>query len=584
MSSLILSQPAGLWALLGLPVVVIIHCLQQKARRVRVSTLFLLEKVAPQSAEGSRLQRFRQSVPFWMQIASVFLIAWLLTEPRWVMPQSVQHVAVVLDASASNAVFKAENRTLLLQALGKWERMAATTHWHVLSSQPRAPALYSGTDQSAALAAYDSFRPMSVTHDPTEVLANARTLLRGGNGGMIFVTDHETDVPDQVAVLSGGEPFDNVGISGVTVWDEKGRTKWRALVRCTGKSAQSRDWHVAWVTKDGDEQKTASTRLDIGAGKLVQFTGELPLGVSQARIVMSADRFTLDDTAPVQAPSHVPMRVRVAVGGESGDLIRRMLTALPDIVMGGNAADMTVAETGTPVETDALFVAPSDPPDAVLDPGHVVAENHPLVSDVSWSGLISAKPPKMVLLEEDIPLLWRSGQPLAFQRQTRNSNGQAVNQLFLQWDLVKSNASRLPAALVLLHRWIEARDRARVLERTGNYEAGQRLEVPLPPGKSLQDLVLSANGKTLPWTGSLTEEPGFFQVQLGAQTLVRGAAVFADAREGDFTICAPADTTDGFISAAGKQNSEADALTSVWILALLGCLLTAWGWGSRTTR
>lgn len=40
---LILANPMGLWMLLGLPVVIGIHFLQSRSRRIEISTLFLLD-------------------------------------------------------------------------------------------------------------------------------------------------------------------------------------------------------------------------------------------------------------------------------------------------------------------------------------------------------------------------------------------------------------------------------------------------------------------------------------------------------------------------------------------------------------
>ena len=54
---LVLANPAGLWALMAIPLVLLIHFLQEQSRRVRVSTLFLLERVQPESVGGARLER-----------------------------------------------------------------------------------------------------------------------------------------------------------------------------------------------------------------------------------------------------------------------------------------------------------------------------------------------------------------------------------------------------------------------------------------------------------------------------------------------------------------------------------------------
>ena len=63
----IFANPAGLWVLLGVPAILAIHFLQQRARVARTSTWFLIEKLAPDSARGRTWDRLptgpRRSLP-----------------------------------------------------------------------------------------------------------------------------------------------------------------------------------------------------------------------------------------------------------------------------------------------------------------------------------------------------------------------------------------------------------------------------------------------------------------------------------------------------------------------------------------
>ncbi|MFM2169920.1 MAG: hypothetical protein RI957_149, partial [Verrucomicrobiota bacterium] len=88
------ANPAGLWALLGIPVVVLIHFLQRKAQIIPVSTLFLLEKTQREASSGRHFDRLTQSVPLWMQMLAVALLTWLLVEPRYPLARSTQRIAI----------------------------------------------------------------------------------------------------------------------------------------------------------------------------------------------------------------------------------------------------------------------------------------------------------------------------------------------------------------------------------------------------------------------------------------------------------------------------------------------------------
>src|SRR3954471_18863997 len=94
----IFANPAGWWALAGVPAILAVHFLQQRARIARTSTWFLIEKLAPDSARGRTWDRLRSSRTLWLQLTAVILAAWILGEPRWIRSESAQTVVIVLDA------------------------------------------------------------------------------------------------------------------------------------------------------------------------------------------------------------------------------------------------------------------------------------------------------------------------------------------------------------------------------------------------------------------------------------------------------------------------------------------------------
>ena len=72
---IILANPLGLLALLGIPTILAIHFLQRKAREIPVSTLFLLDQTRREAASGRRFDRLIPSIPLWMQLLAVLLLA-----------------------------------------------------------------------------------------------------------------------------------------------------------------------------------------------------------------------------------------------------------------------------------------------------------------------------------------------------------------------------------------------------------------------------------------------------------------------------------------------------------------------------
>ncbi|MDB6138558.1 MAG: hypothetical protein JWO94_1630 [Verrucomicrobiaceae bacterium] len=567
------TNPAALWALLALPVIILIHCLQERSRRLRISTMFLLERVAPESVSGARLERLRTSLPFWLQLLAALGIAWILAGPRWAKKDSTQTVVVILDSSASMSAFKEETKAALDRTLGRWAQNAAKTRWHLIETDVRKPTLYAGTHLDELLAATDQWRPAKGSHSPADAYMVGRSLVKNGGGLVLHVTNHKMDVPPDIALLAVGEPKDNVGFSGLTTRVEDGHLKWRVLVTNHGASVQSRNW---WLERR-QEGQPMKARLELQPGQSLSLEGELPPEVNAATLKLDPDVFTMDDTLPMIRPVERGVHVEAQGKGPSADRLHKMIEAIPGVLFTTEKPDITLAEVGSEVATDAIFYDSPAPDDAKLDATFVVAENHALTRELNWMGLLTQKPTKLALVETDTPLLWKGDAILAFLRHTTNADARPVRQLFLNWDLARSNAYRLPAMLVMLQRLVDARRESLEGERTGNYEAGE--SIALPPGGGLRQITM--NGRTEAFTGHAPDEAGFFEVTLENKAQVHGACHFADAREADLRGCNSADTTEMRRLEVVLRSTEADPLTPLWLLGVLGCLLGAWGAGGR---
>ena len=127
---------------MGLPLLVVIHTLQQRSRSEVVSTLFLLEKLAPESRGGRTWDRWRTSRVFWLQALAVLLATWVLAEPRWVRGESAQTVVLVLDSAVSMEAFREEAVRAAEAKIAGSAGRAGRTEWVVLTSDPRQPPLY----------------------------------------------------------------------------------------------------------------------------------------------------------------------------------------------------------------------------------------------------------------------------------------------------------------------------------------------------------------------------------------------------------------------------------------------------------
>lgn len=566
---LIFGNPAGWWALLGVPAILAIHFLQRKSRRVTTSTLFLLDQLSPVSAQGRRVERLRNSIPLWLQLLAVLILAWLLAQPKWLRSDSAQTVVVVLDSSISMKVWRQAALDALSRRLEQLSKAAARTEWIVSESDTTRPTLYSGGSLEELREKIHVWRPDLGTHDPGAALRIAQSLLRD-DGVAVFVSDRDRPLPEGIRLLAVGEPFDNVGFIGVRVDDGR----WTAMVRNHGSQSQRRSWHV-----EVNGQPGPAAELALGAGETKVLQGELPAGADRCDLRLEPDRFESDDRLPLVRPE--PKRLLVAIQPDTplDDFFRRFAASIPNTTAApADRADLRLERY------DPLAPSPASPRSilAVSDAaksdryltGPIVAEDHPLTEGLGWQGLLCRDTLGLRPKADDEVLLWQGERPLILLR----GRG-ADRSLVINFDLLQSNADRLPAFVVLLTRFVENVRRAKVAPERINAETNQALAVATHDAGPAPEMQPGSNTAGVLRTAG---EPDFFEVVQGGERLVAGAAHFSDPREADFRDAATVDTLDGALRAQVERNSREDFLSPVWALLLGVVMIANWGFSGRS--
>ncbi len=579
-------NPLGAWALAGVPVILAIHFLQRQARSVVTSTLFLLEQIGPVNAQGRRLERLRNSLPLWLQLLAVLLVTWLLVQPRWLRADSAQTIVLVLDSSVSMQAFRAELDAALPPQIERLKNAAARTEWIVLESDPARPTVYSGPNDRDALAAINAWQPRLGSHDAGPALRAARALPRE-NGAVIFVTDHVTAIPEGVDLVAVGKPMTNVGFSGLAT----DGPEWTALVRNPSDEPQNPTWFVetlGGITTD-------PVALTIAPGQTQVLRGRLPDGVDRITLRLSEDEFPLDDQLPIQRPEPKRLRLAVQAGTPFDAFFKRLVDSLPSVEPAEESEAAVRLLAYNPLAPGAAngdaVVLVSDPaPSARYRTGDIFAEEEPLTTDLSWQSLIVRETLGMPRRDGDRVLLWQGEHPLIFLRPAADDvtgpGGKRGTALVVNFDLRQSNAERLPAFVILLHRFLEGVRSNEVAPESKNVETNQRLDVALRADGGVPVINGESENRSISPNSILRApaEPGFFTVSQGDVSLVNGAAFFADAREADFRAAASTDTLAAKQRELVERNSRQDLLTPVWALALLGVCVASWAAVGRKER
>jgi hypothetical protein len=489
------------------------------------------------------VRTLRNSLPLWAQILAVLALTWLLAGPRWIDTTSTQTVVAIFDASASMSAFREETTTAARAELARLGTAAARTQWIILRSD--AARLSAGTSLDETLkAAVDAWDPALGTHDPGEAFRLARTLA-GEKGAVIYFTDRPPTRSDSVGWIAVGSPVDNAGFLG----GEATPDHWSALLKNFSPKARDIRWRIV------GEPDWKSEHLE--PGTMTEIAGPFPAGVDRLILETEGDRFSFDDRLPILQPKPKALTMGRAASEPFRPLFDQ-IARLAEPAAESGEPDVSLAvysplTPGLPKGGAVVFVEDVGKSGKPL-PGLIVAETHPLMDNLTWQGLIARDTLGVPFREGDTALLWQGGRPLIF---LRAQDGKT--QLIFNFDVRQSNATRLPAFPLLLHRFFGQLRKEKPAYEAANVETRQTLEI------------VGAIARRAP------ERPEFFSVSSADnQLLFDGAAQFGDTRESDFSAAATNRSPELAVETIRQANARGEFLDPIWA-ALLAALMF-WNW------
>ena len=166
----------------------------------------------------------------------------------------------------------------------------------------------------------------------------------------------------------------------------------------------------------------------------------------------------------------------------------------------------------------------------------------------------------------------------------------------LAFDWGTSNAARLPATVLLARRFLEMERDAQRVEFAANFDCGSTVPIAGVPLEGAFTLTYesSASRSVPPEVIAIPvaqrselrapTRAGFFTIRRDDDVVVRGAAQFADARQGDFRAA------ERFVNevrserkAALERNTTPDPLATWWLALLAAAVLWSWWPGSAAS-
>jgi len=611
------ATPWALWALLAVPVVVILHLFRRRLRHRMVAGLFLFAGVDPVPPEGRRRDRLRATWPLVLECLAAALAALWLAGPILGAGGVGVHLVVVLDGSASMAAPGAAatpdpGAANPSTALGP----AASSRDHAVAAIRRAAAELGSGGRLTVIAA--SAQPQVAlgpeapvallsevldAYDPVEISADLSAAAALGErlGGLdaryLLLTDARVGegFAERWEVVACGAPSTNVALADAQRVRADGADVVHVALQAFGEVSGRR----AVAVFDGANE--------VGRGELAVTPGRLSTATLDLRGA-APDRalsVELDDPGGLRADDRAllwpePARsVRVAWhGSETGAALARFeqlveassgVTAAPpssaaDLVVGDGAVVEGVAgQPGTAVAGAAPLtrwtVAPTPGPVAALRGPFLVDRSHPLVDGLPLEGVLwpcGEEPPagRPLISEGDRTLLAIQEAGETVHVRTNLALGGSTVRDSAAWpalwlNLVEATRERLPGVVRANVRCGES-----MVWRPAADARGAAFELTDPRGR-----VLPAAGlRTLSWPAAT---PGLHELRRDGELVGHFAVRFHAPGESDL-VHRGAGVRPAVAASPPDPDAQASAVrhgrTERLILALLLVLVVVADW------
>ena len=354
-----LKAPSGLW-LLGLLVpLVLLYVLKIKRQRVTVSSTWLWAAAARDLAAKSPFKRLVAQVPLLLELLALALLALALARPASRGGHIAgEHVAIVVDTSASMAALEPDGRSRLAHA-----RDAASAVIRALSPGAQAVIVEAGreahvvsamdTDRRRLEASLAKLEATDAEGRMTQAIATASAQLRpyDRNARLVVVSDGALADRDAFAssrlpveLVRVGTPLDNAALIRLDIASSEDPSSHHEQVQAftvvENFGSKPRTLYVTLSERNVSEP-LASRRIDLGPGERVPVVlGFEPApGDAGAGLIVELsphDALPSDDRAYGRVPSGAKLQV-VMAPSKGNAWVARALGSDPNVDLLGTS-------------------------------------------------------------------------------------------------------------------------------------------------------------------------------------------------------------------------------------------------------
>jgi hypothetical protein len=386
--------PLGLLALLTIPIIIILHLLRERRRRVAVPSLLHWQNL-PYRPEGERIRRLPLTLLLLLHVLVAGLLGLALAQPQLAgaLSGGSRQMAIVIDTTTSMAARNgASTRFAQAQerARSALRGLGAGDSATLVAAGPTARVVASGgrADLAGLLAALDSLKPGGAGADLPGALTLAEAAFDGPRSRQIMVlTDGgpqaaSAPLPTRLAAALDWQQIGNDQPNHAIV-AFAART-WGANVQVYARAANyGPTTFFSVVRLYGDDQLLGTRDITIAARGETELTWTLPARYIRLRAALDAgDALPQDDDARLSLAQTRPIKALLVAA--KPDALHRALAAVPGASVtvldpanytpaaaDTNAPELTIFDSFLPQAwpTGAILVIHPPPGSALLEVG-----------------------------------------------------------------------------------------------------------------------------------------------------------------------------------------------------------------------
>lgn len=326
-------QPLGFFALIGIPIIVLMYLLKQKYKEQKVSSLYLWKKAESYSMAQRPWQKLKKNLLMFLQIAVVFFMAIGLANPYIIGGEETSHMIFGLDCSLSmQAKDGQEGKSRLEQAKqdikNQIEQAPPNSIFSIVLLQDTPTIVISNsTDKRALLKQIENVK---ATNGGVH-WQNSREILQlaGAENGQINIyTDQHQSLLDDLDINQTilGQNSENTAITLLS--HSQGENGWQALVKVShfGENEVTKTVNLFCDGKAFDRKEIT---IQGGKTKDVIFTGIPQQATALIATLTPEDVLTADDRAYDGAFSQTKKKVLLV--SKQNIFLEKVYSLLPDV-------------------------------------------------------------------------------------------------------------------------------------------------------------------------------------------------------------------------------------------------------------